>query len=123
MFSAFSNDHFMKQNTMENYSPFNSFSYSSGLEFDGFRTTATSNNYASAGTVAAVGNHFMHEQSSPLADGRNCISNGGLTRNYDKLYGHLRQTNMNSLSAGNSVINTRQGNCLSLNVIRSIIPA
>lgn len=45
MFSAFSNDNFFKQTTMENYASFNSshssFSFSSGLEFNAFRTTAS----------------------------------------------------------------------------------
>ena len=42
MFSAFSNDNFLKQTTMENYASYNSshssFSFSSGLEFNAFRT-------------------------------------------------------------------------------------
>ena len=71
---------------MENYATFNSspnsFSYSSGLEFNAFRTTATSHHYASTGTVAAVGNHLMHDQQhSTLTGGQNRISNGGLIRN------------------------------------------
>ena len=124
MFTAFSNDHFLKQKTMENYATLNtspnSFSYSSGLEFSAFRTTITSNHYANTGTVAAVGNQLMHDQHSTLTGGQNRVSNGSLIRNCDTFCENQRHSNMNGLSTAsnnNNNNNARQGKIIILKLI------
>eukprot|EP00111_Clytia_hemisphaerica_P022910 TCONS_00067462-protein len=85
MFSAFSNDNFLKQTTMDNnYASYNSshssFSFSSGLEFNAFRTTATTfssndnNNSTSSSQVIAPSQNNQLNQD-PRGDGSSLLRN------------------------------------------------
>ena len=101
MFSAFSNDNFLKQTTMENYASYNSshssFSFSSGLEFNAFRTKTFSSPQQQQ--LQQQQQHHLPSQQN------NQLTQDSLLRNTDKLL--QRQANLDgSLLQAN---NNRQG--------------
>lgn len=114
VYSSFARDNFLSKSVMENHafgSSSNSFSYSSGLEFNAFRLTGTGSSYTSS-TMSAVGNHPTHEQhTTPITSNQNLFTN--TFRNTDKLYGTQRISNINGLSPStnnsNNSSNSRVG--------------
>ena len=115
MYSSFAKDSFLRKSVMENHafgSSSNSFSYSSGLEFNAFRLTGTGSSYtSSSSTMSAVGDHLTHEQhTTPITSSQNFFT--ATIRNTDKLYGTQRISNTNGLSPStnnNNSSNSRVG--------------
>ena len=98
MFSAFSYECFLKKSTMASYAPFNSshnsFSYSSGLEFNQYRPPVTTNNNVSNSDTTA---EMESQQHSKINGAQNILTNGNMVRSSEKLYGSTRE-NANGLS-------------------------
>ena len=121
MFSAFSNDNFLKQTTMDNYASYNSshssFSFSSGLEFNAFRTTATTfssnnnNNPSSSQVIApsSQNNQLTHE---PRGDGSSLLRNTEILLQRQASLNEAALLQPGSCSVNNN--NSRQGENFSL---------
>ena len=113
MYSSFAKDNFLRKSVMEKHafgSSSNSFSYSSGLEFNAFRLTGTGSSYTStnSSTMSAVGNHFTHEQHiTPITSNKNLFT--ATIRNTDKLYSTQRISNINGLPPSTNNNNSRVG--------------